>query len=269
VNSQERLSIWQLAALVCFCAATVFLIPVKAILPGAGFWLVALFAAIRSGDAVLRRNMSVLLATLVVLTIAPINTDLSTSHFIALGVPFLIVIVGPYWFMKWKAPGAIDWRLWPRRWSWRDMIYVLISIPLSWSIIWLYFFHLNPDLATHWPMPLEYDEEAAQRLVIGINCVGIWDELFFINTVYVLLRGVYPARLANIAQAVVYTSVLYTMAFTGAGIFIVYLFALTQGVMYRQSGVLLYVLLVHLIVDVFLVLAILQYHYPERALAVF
>jgi hypothetical protein len=33
--------------------------------------------------------------------------------------------------------------------------------------------------------------------------------------------------------------------------------------------VLLYVLIVHLIVDVFLVLAILQYHYPTHSLRVF
>ncbi len=67
----------------------------------------------------------------------------------------------------------------------------------------------------------------------------------------------------------IYTSVLHKMAFTGHGTWIVYLFALTQGVMYEKSRVLLYVLIVHLIVDVFLVLAILQYHYPTHSLRLF
>jgi len=50
---------------------------------------------------------------------------------------------------------------------------------------------------------------------------------------------------------------------------IVYLFALTQGVMYEKSRRLLYVLIVHLIIDAFLVLAILQYYYPDHSLPVF
>jgi hypothetical protein len=90
-----------------------------------------------------------------------------------------------------------------------------------------------------------------------------------VNTVYAILRGIFPARIANAAQAVVYTSVLYDMAFTGHGIWIVYLFALTQGVMYEKSRVLLYVLIVHLIVDAFLVMAILQYYYPTHSLPLF
>jgi len=131
-------------------------------------------------------------------------------------------------------------------------------------VIEVYFFHLTPAVPAHWPLPPEWNEAAVRRLTVGINCVGIWDELFFINTCYGLLRRLFPAWLANLGQAVVYTAVLYHMEFTGAGVVIVYLFALTQGVMYERSRVLFYVLVVHLTVDVFLVLAILQYHYPGR-----
>ena len=158
---------------------------------------------------------------------------------------------------------------WPRGFSLRDTIYVIISIPLSWGIIWLYFFQLTPEMPTHWLMPAQWDDNAVRQLIIGINCVGIWDELFFINTCYVLLRRMYPAWMANLGQAVVYTSVLYHMAFTGAGVVIVYIFALTQGAMYERSRVLLWVLIVHLIVDLFLVLAILEYYYPGAGINIF
>jgi len=43
----------------------------------------------------------------------------------------------------------------------------------------------------------------------------------------------------------------------------VYLFALIQGVMYERARTLLYVLVVHLIVDAFLVAAILRYYFPH------
>ena len=258
-----------LPALACFCAATVLLIPLEWFVPGLILWGACAVLVARSGRADVRRNMGLLLFVLLVLGFSPINTDRDTRHMIEVGLAFGAVILVPYLWMRWKAPHQLDWAFLPRRFWWRDIIYVVISFPLAWGIIRLYFLTLNPELPTHWPMPPEPTDDALRRLFFGINAVGIWDELFFINTVYVLLRTLFPARIANPAQAVVYTAVLYHMAFTGWGILIVYLFALTQGAMYERSGVLLWVLIVHLVVDYFLVLAILAYHYPGQSLVLF
>ncbi len=264
-----RTRIPAITPLIAFCAATVLLIPAENFPVGLAVWVLAAILTALQPDPRVRRNLGVLLACILVLGFAPIHTNLSTPHFLTLGSIFLAVVLGPALFMRWKAPGEIRWRLWPVQFSWRDLIYTLISIPLAWGIIELYFFYLNPELPTHWPLPEVFSVDAVKRLAVGINCVGIWDELFFVNTVYAMLRGIFPARIANPAQAVVYTSVLYDMAFTGHGIWIVYGFALTQGVMYEKSRVLLYVLIVHLIVDLFLVMAILQHHYPTHSLPLF
>ena len=104
------------------------------------------------------------------------------------------------------------------------------------------------------------------RLFVGINSVGIWDELFFVNVSFAVLRSLFRFRTANAIQAVLYTSVLYDMAFTGIGPFIVYLFAWTQGAMFEESENLLFVLVVHLIVDAFLISAIVGFHYPGHHL---
>jgi len=143
-----------------------------------------------------------------------------------------------------------------------ELFYVALSVPLAWGVIYLYFFVVNPELPTHWVLPPVESAEETARFIVGINCVGIWDELFFINTSYAILRSLFPARRANAVQAVLYAAVLYDMAFTGIGPFVVYAFALTQGIMYERSRVLLYVLAVHVIVDVFLVAAVLGYYYP-------
>ncbi|MCH7549050.1 MAG: hypothetical protein IH969_05890 [Candidatus Krumholzibacteriota bacterium] len=258
-----------IGALIAFATASVLLIPLEAFVPGLIVWGVALVLAWLTGDPLTRRNYSLLLGCILVLGFAPINTDLDTRHFATLGASFLAVVLVPYLYMKWKAPDEVDLGFWPREFSLRDIIYTCVSIPLAWGIIWVYFFHLTPEMPTHWLLPETYDADAVRMLTFGINFVGIWDELFFINTCYILLRPMYPAWMTNLGQAVVYTSVLYHMAFTGAGSVIVYLFALTQGTMYERSRVLLYVLIVHLIVDVFLVLAILQYYYPDRAITLF
>ena len=101
------------------------------------------------------------------------------------------------------------------------------------------------------------------RLFVGINLVGVWDELFFINIGYAVLRQLFGPRTANLAQAVIYTTVLWTMAFRGVGPVFVYLFALTQGAMFERSKVLVWVLIAHLIVDYFLFQAIVTAYYPN------
>jgi hypothetical protein len=256
-------------ALVAFCGATVLLIPLAWYVPGFVAWGISAFATARHPDPRVRRNLGILLGCIALLAFAPIHTGLDTPHMLALAACFAAVIAGPVLAMRRLGRGELRWRFWPTRFSLRDIFYTLISVPLSWAVIEMYFFHLNPGFAAHWPLPPIFDADDVKRLVAGINCVGIWDELFFVNIVYGLLRGVFPARIANPAQAVVYTSVLYDMAFTGHGVWIVYVFALTQGLMYEKSRVLLYVLLVHLIVDLWLVLAILQWHYPGHAPVVF
>jgi len=254
------------AALVALCAATVLLIPLRLTLPGSALFAVALIAILRDPEPAARRRIGVLAACVAVLTVAPIHTDTSNRHFLTLGIPFLAVILGPALVLRRTDPGVIRYRLWPRRFRWLDIFYVAISIPLAWLAFEFYFKLASPHVPSHWVLPVEPSAEANWRLFIGINCVGIWDELFFVNTVFSVFRSVFPYRIANLGQAVIYTSVLTRMAFTGIGPLLIYPFALTQGIMFEESDSLLYVLLVHLIVDFFLVAGILNHYYGTHLL---
>ena len=146
-----------------------------------------------------------------------------------------------------------------------DIFYTVLSIPLAWLILKFYWW-VTPEQYLQWTLPEQPDEGEIRRLFIGINMVGIWDELFFVNTVFAVLRSLFAFRVANAVQAVVYTSVLFDMAFIGIGPLIVYFFAWTQGAMFEESENLLYVLIVHLIVDFFLVAAIIGYYYPGHGI---
>ena len=249
------------AALTLFCASAVLLIPVEWMLPGALCWLASAALVWRSGDPAMRRRMGTLLVCVAILAVAPINTDISPRHFLTLGIPFLAVILVPAIFLGRTDPGVIRYRFLPHRFRWLDLFYVAISFPLAyWVIRW--YFAFSPHMPTQWYLPPEFDESAVVRLFWGINGVGIWDELFFVNTVYAVLRSLFSFRVANLAQAVIYTAVLNDMAFTGIGPLVVYLFALTQGSMFEESENLTYVLIVHLVVDYFLVQTIVGHYYP-------
>ncbi len=259
----------RLAALAAWCAAVVLLIPMKRHWPeaaswasGGACWILALGLAWRDADPAVRRRFGVLAGLALLLAVAPIHTDTRLPHFLTLAAFFGLALLLPTLALRRRDPGVIAWDLLPRRFRRRDLAYALLSVPLAWGVIQVWFFHINPDLPGHWPLPPRADPRATWSLIAGINLVGIWDELFFINTVYGILRSLFPKRTANAAQAVLYSSVLYKMAFTGIGPFVLYGFALTQGAMYEGSRSLLWVLIVHIVVDFFLVLAILRFHYP-------
>ena len=215
----------------------------------------------RVQDGAFRRRMGVLLGCVALLGAIDVNTSLETANFVAMGIPFALVIAVPALLLRRSDPGVIRFTLLPTRFERTEVIYTILSVPLSIGVLAFYWW-VNPNLHLQWAMPAAFDEGAVRTLFLGINLVGIWDELFFVNTVFAVLRSLFPYRIANAAQVVVYTSVLYDMAFIGIGPLIVATFAWTQGSMFERSRHLLFVLIVHLIVDFFLVAAIVGRYYP-------
>lgn len=260
----------RIAMLLCFALATVLLIPAAQFVPGGIVLAVCIFLVATDADPKLRRRISILIGCVILLGACDINTSLSDRNFLQVGIPFTLVIVLPAIIQHFGDKGIIRYRFRPVHWRKQDVIYTILSIPLAWVVLKTYewgnraFF--EDELFRHWTMPHEPDAGEIRRLFIGINLVGIWDELFFVNTCFALLRSLFRFRIANAVQAVIYTAVLYDMAFTGCGIFIVFAFAWTQGAMFEKSESLLWVLLVHLIVDYFLVAFIVQFYYPDYGL---
>lgn len=252
-------------ASIFYAGATVCQHPLIFHVLGAGLWVACVVLVMLDSEAALKRRMGVLLGAIAVLGVIDINTSLDNANFLRVGVPFFVVILIPALILRKTDPGVIRYRFWPRHWRRADVIYTLLSIPLAWGILRFYWW-VNPELYLQWTLPPEPDDAMIKRLFIGINLVGIWDELFFVNTVFAILRSLFRFPIANAVQAVVYTFVLFDMAFIGIGPLIIFAFAWTQGSMFEKSESLLWVLIVHLIVDYFLVAAIVHSYYPSYGL---
>lgn len=248
-------------ALLAFCVATVLLIPLHQHVAGAVAWLACAGLLWRDPLPAARRRIGVLLACIAILAVADIDTNLQPASVVPLVAAFAAVVLLPALVLGRSDPGVIRYRFWPSRLRKLDLFYVAISVPLAWGIL-KWYFQFEGDLHLNWSLPPEPDKGSVRALFWGINGTGVWDELFFVNTVYAVLRSLFSFRVANLAQAVVYTGVLYDMAFTGIGPLLVYGFALTQGSMFEESENLLWVLVVHLIVDYFLFWEIIHGHYP-------
>jgi hypothetical protein len=264
-HSVLELSRLRVLALVMFALATVLLIPLHQHAVGTVVWGLALFLVLRDSRAEVKRRMGTLLGCVAILAVCDINTSTTLGNFLQVGIPFALVIVLPPLVFARTDPGVIRFRFRPRkRWG-RDLLYTVISIPLSWAVLKFYW-AVNPDLYRQWALSPEMGRAEVGRLFAGINLVGVWDELFFVNTVFATLRSLFCFPLANALQALVYTSVLNDMAFVGIGPLIVFCFAWTQGFMFERSDNLAFVLIVHLIVDFFLVAAILNSYDPRFGL---
>ena len=137
---------------------------------------------------------------------------------------------------------------------------VLIMVPVAaWLILPWYF--ISSGVYRNWP-----DVETTDlivRLFIGVGAVGIWDELFFICTVFVLLRRHFPDWLANGLQAIVFVSFLWELGYREWGPWLTIPFALLQGFIFVKTRSLAFVVTIHLIFDAVVFAVLVHAHNPE------
>jgi len=265
----KRLSLWLMAA------AMVLVIGLKShgeFAPGLRWhWLGWPLAA--AGLVLARRDdargtwfkSTVLFAYLiVVLFFTRIDGDTGNAHVLelalTLGVGILLVpaLAAKHWLKR-----PLDYSWFRGRWSPKMWLWLPSGFVIAFGFMWLYFHVLTPTLHHSWPLPLEGDRtEALWRLFWGCNFVGIWDELAFINFVFVLTRRHFRFGEANLAQAVFFTSFLHEMAFVGWGPVVIYAFALVQGFTYQRTRSLFYIVVLHLMIDTILFYMIANRWYP-------
>ena len=145
-----------------------------------------------------------------------------------------------------------------RRWTRAERWYLVIVVGLAWMIMPFYFIRSGTYL--NWPAVRELSEST--RLFLGVNAVGLWDELFFICAVFALLRRHFPLWQANLLQAVIFVSFLWELGYQSWGPLLTFPFALVQGYIFNRTRSLPYVVCTHLIFDCVLFLVLLHAHNP-------
>lgn len=268
-SPQRRASLWLTTA------AMVLVIGLKSYPPPAagipwhafGWPLLAggLALAVRSGPAAWSKSVVILAWLVVVLFFTRIDGDTSDAHVLELVVKLGVgILVVPAVAARWWIGQPLDYSWFRGRWSLKMWLWLPSGFVIAYGFLWLYFYVLTPTLHLSWPLPAygEGSTEALWRLFWGCNFVGIWDELAFINVVFVLMHRHFSLLEANLAQAVFFTSFLHEMAFVGWGPVVIYLFALVQGLTYKRTGSLFYIVILHLMIDSILFYMIANRWYP-------
>ena len=146
-----------------------------------------------------------------------------------------------------------------RRWNRPQWIYLGVVVLLGYLILPFYF--IGSGAYLNWPA-IHSGEEIA-RLFVGVNAVGIWDELFFICTAFALLRRHFPLWTANVLQATIFVSFLWELGYREWGPLLTIPFALVQGWIFSWTKSLAYVVTVHLLFDAVVFMVLVHAHNPH------
>lgn len=209
-----------------------------------------------------RRNILLLYTCLLVLFVIPIGTTTGYPEAFYMGIGLVTVVLMPLLVTKkiYKNNLIRFPSLREKNWPQRRTFYLILIAIISYLLI--PFMLKDTNSYPNWSFSADFS--SALQAYVGLNAVGIWDELFFVCTVLAVLRGFFPFVVANFAQAILFTSFLYTLAFKGWSVIVIFLFALLQGYIFKKTKSLLFILAIHLTVDLVLHLAIFYLLYPDR-----
>jgi hypothetical protein len=207
-------------------------------------------------EADFRKDFILIYISLTLLGITPITTDISTGHFIQMGLTLTLAILVPLLLSRRFGRPLIFRFHHGRRWLKREVGYIVFTAVISYFL--LPFYLKSTGAYLNWSVEPNWD--SVIRLFIGTNALGIWDELFFVNTVLWIYRRHLPFTTANLLQAVLFTSFLFELGFTGWGPIMIFVFAVIQGVVFRKTDSLFYVITIHLTLDFILFLALVYLH---------
>ena len=206
----------------------------------------------------LAKDLSLIAIGLFIMGFVPINTDISYEHMLVMGVAMAVIVTLPYLISRYLYKDyaiRFPWHF-KEKWTREQWVYLAIVLVVGYLVIPLYM--IATGVYENWPAARTTDE--VTRLFIGTNALGIWDELFFICTAFVLFSRHFPFWIANILQAVLFTSFLYELGFESWGPVMIFVFALVQGYIFTKTHSLFYIVTVHLLFDFILFLVLLHAH---------
>lgn len=211
-------------------------------------------------DRPVAKDLVLVAVGLVIVSSWPMAADLSWGNMLVMGTVLAAAVAVPYAISRWGyREHAIRFPLRRgHRWTTLERSWLVAVLVLGWLILPFYF--ITSGAYLNWPAVSTPSEIA--RLFVGVGYVGIWDELFFICTVFTLYRRHFPMWQANLLQATVFVSFLWELGYREWGPILTIPFALVQAWLFTRTRSLTYVIVVHLLFDLVVFLTLVHAHHP-------
>ena len=250
---------WMYLSLLFLVIGTLLMIPLGQKIEGVtvlGVGALMTFGATRAYS----RHALLIFLSIAIIGVAPIGTSIDLMHIISMGALIGLAVLIPFVVTRFLyKESVIRFPIGRHTWTRGHVGYLLLACILSYLI--LPYWMQTTGAYQNWVV--ENDPYHLFILFLGTNGLGIWDELFFIVTVLALLKRHMPFHQANLVQALLFTSFLYELGFRGWAPFIIYPFALLQGLVFRRTDNLVYIIAIHLTIDFVLYLALINAHHPQ------
>ena len=246
------------AALVCGAAVLLFAIHVR---PWGYLPLVLGVLLAVAVDRDLAKDLGLIALGQLIISTISLEADLSDGGMIAFTLALGGAVLVPWALARyWRGHDAVKFPVRTgRRWTRAQWIYLGVVIVAGYLILPFYF--IGSGAYLNWPEITGAGEIG--RLFVGVNAVGIWDELFFICTVFALLMRHFPMWLANLLQATVFVSFLWELGYREWGPALTIPFALVQAWIFSRFKSLPYVVTVHLLFDAVVFMVLVHAHHPD------
>ena len=228
----------------------------------AGYGVLALALVLAAFiDRSLLRDLALIAVGLVAISLVPITTDISTEHMLVMGTAMILAVAIPYSVSRFVFKDhAVRFPVMTGHpWTQTEKLYLAAVVVMGYALLPVYM--VSTGVYRNWPAVS--DPEGIFRLFLGTNALGIWDELFFICTAFMLLRRHLPMAQANVLQAVLFTSFLWELGFRAWAPVFIFPFALVQAWIFTRTKSLSYIVAVHLLFDFVLFLVLLHAHNRE------
>ncbi|MGY4858349.1 CPBP family intramembrane glutamic endopeptidase [Cryobacterium sp. AP23] len=250
-------SILRPVAAVLVSASAVLLFALRLPVPGYAALAAALVVAVLV-DRALFRDLLLIAVGLVIISTISVEANISYPNMALMGAVLSAAVAVPYLLSR-RLFG--DRQVWfpiktGQRWTPLERWYLVGVLLLGYLILPSYFIRSGAYL--NWPAISAPDELG--RLFVGVGFVGIWDELFFICTVFALLRRHFSFWTANLLQMVIFVSFLWELGYRSWGPLLTVPFALLQGYTFSITKSLTYVVCVHLLFDLVVFLVLVHAH---------
>lgn len=233
------------------------------LLPGWGHGLLVLSLAYAwLSNRELAKDLTLIGVGIAIVSLTSVEADVGWERFITIGAVLIGAVTVPILLDRlWLRRRAITfpWRT-AKPWTRTQWAYVVVVPFLAWAILPFYF--IRSGAYQNWPHITDFSELA--RFFVGVNFVGLWDELFFICTCFALLRRHFTLWPANFLQATIFVSFLWELGYQSWGPLLTTPFALLQAYLFKKTRSLLFVLAVHLLFDVVVFLSIVGARYPDQ-----
>lgn len=246
------------AALVCGAAILLFAIHVR---PLGYLPLLVGVALAFAVDRALAKDLTLIAAGQMIISTISLEADLSNAGMLRFTVALGLAVVVPWALARyWLKHDAVKFPVRTgRRWTKPQWAYLVVVIIAGYLILPFYF--IGSGAYMNWPEITGANEIG--RLFVGVNAVGIWDELFFICIVFTLLKRHFPMWLANTLQAAVFVSFLWELGYREWGPLLTIPFALVQAGIFSRYKSLTYVVAVHLLFDAVVFAVLVHAHHPD------